>query len=73
MFTYNEESKLLYFSKTAFESSLQYELFGKVIGLAMYNQCLLALSFPLVVYKKLLSTDGKVRKLFFNSSSVAST
>jgi len=61
MFTYNEESKLYYFAKQSFESNIQFEMFGIVIGLAIYNNCLLDLALPSVAYKKLLSKDVKVQ------------
>ncbi|KAF4731004.1 hypothetical protein FOZ63_024955, partial [Perkinsus olseni] len=43
------------------ESNLQYELFGIVIGLAIYSGVILDVNFPLIVYRKLLSTDKEGR------------
>ena len=33
---------------------MKYELIGILLGLAIYNQVLLDIKFPLVIYKKLL-------------------
>jgi|JFJP01.1.fsa_nt_gi hypothetical protein len=38
----------------SFETELNFELIGTLIGLAIYNSVLLGLAFPRVVYKKLL-------------------
>jgi hypothetical protein len=38
MFEYEEERKTFLFSKSSFENNLQFELFGTVLGLAIYNQ-----------------------------------
>ena len=36
------------------EMPMKYELIGILLGLAIYNQVLLDIKFPLVIYKKLL-------------------
>mmetsp|Transcript_67165 Transcript_67165/g.160858 ORF Transcript_67165/g.160858 Transcript_67165/m.160858 type:complete len:760 (+) Transcript_67165:92-2371(+) len=48
------ENQNFWFNKNSFEASLQFELFGTVLGLAIYNQVILDVRFPMAVYKKLL-------------------
>lgn len=59
MFTYNAENKTHWFSQSGLEANIQYELFGALIGLAIYNNVILDIRFPLVVYRKLLSPHEK--------------
>ncbi|KAF4651899.1 hypothetical protein FOZ61_010070 [Perkinsus olseni] len=61
MFEYNKETRTFWFSNKCLESNLQYELFGIVIGLAIYSGVILDVNFPLIVYRKLLSTDKEGR------------
>lgn len=39
----------------SFECGLNFELVGTLLGLALYNETILSIRFPLVVYKKLKS------------------
>eukprot|EP01104_Vermistella_antarctica_P010555 TRINITY_DN2822_c0_g1_i2.p1 TRINITY_DN2822_c0_g1~~TRINITY_DN2822_c0_g1_i2.p1 ORF type:complete len:297 (+),score=94.31 TRINITY_DN2822_c0_g1_i2:340-1230(+) len=54
MFTYDEDTRLFWFNRNSLESETEFELIGKVIGLAIYNGVILNLNFPFIVYKKLL-------------------
>ncbi|CAI5461354.1 unnamed protein product [Closterium sp. Yama58-4] len=54
MFTYNETTRSFWFSASPIDMPLEFELVGTVLGLAIYNAHILDISFPLVVYKKLL-------------------
>eukprot|EP00812_Abedinium_dasypus_P010043 NODE_368_length_1627_cov_238.986641.p1 GENE.NODE_368_length_1627_cov_238.986641~~NODE_368_length_1627_cov_238.986641.p1 ORF type:complete len:492 (+),score=157.11 NODE_368_length_1627_cov_238.986641:3-1478(+) len=54
MFERIEESRNFWFNKNSFEVNLQFELFGIVLGLAIYNQVILDVKFPMAVYKKLM-------------------
>jgi len=54
MFEKVDETRSFWFNKNSFESKLQFELFGIVLGLAIYNQVILDAKFPMAVYKKLL-------------------
>lgn len=54
MFERIEESRAFWFNKNSLEANLQFELFGLVLGLAIYNQVILDVKFPSVVYKKLM-------------------
>merc|ERR1719436_2248139 len=54
MFERVDESRNFWFNKNSLEASLQFELFGIVLGLAIYNQVILDVKFPMAVYKKLM-------------------
>eukprot|EP00933_Yihiella_yeosuensis_P034292 TRINITY_DN27793_c0_g1_i1.p1 TRINITY_DN27793_c0_g1~~TRINITY_DN27793_c0_g1_i1.p1 ORF type:complete len:429 (+),score=67.93 TRINITY_DN27793_c0_g1_i1:820-2106(+) len=54
MFERIDESRNFWFNKNSFEVNLQFELFGSVLGLAIYNQVILDVKFPMAVYKKLM-------------------
>lgn len=68
MFERTEESPNLWFNKNSFEANLQFELFGIVLGLAIYNQVILDVKFPMGLYKKLIfsgDTEGSSVKKDF--------
>lgn len=54
MFERIDESRNFWFNKNSFEVNLQFELFGTVLGLAIYNNVILDVHFPMAVYKKLM-------------------
>ena len=54
MFSYNKKTRLYWFNHYSFEPKIKYELIGKIFGLAIYNNTILDVKFPIVVYKKLL-------------------
>lgn len=54
MFTFNQETQTVWFNPTSFESDAQFSLIGVVLGLAIYNNVILDVHFPMVVYKKLM-------------------
>eukprot|EP00798_Chlamydomonas_sp_ICE-L_P014653 gene14653-20687_t len=54
MFTYYEETRDFWFNSSSLESSVEFQLVGIILGLAIYNGVILDIHFPLVVYKKLL-------------------
>lgn len=54
MFAYHEETRLLWFSPSTFETSEMFFVIGLLCGLAIYNSVLIDLPFPLALYKKLL-------------------
>ncbi|XP_068175599.1 ubiquitin-protein ligase E3A [Antennarius striatus] len=58
MFTYDDETKLFWFNSSSLENEAQYTLVGLVLGLAIYNNCILDVHFPMVVYRKLLGKKG---------------
>ncbi|KAG5336206.1 UBE3A ligase, partial [Acromyrmex heyeri] len=58
MFTTQEDTQMTWFNPTSFESDAQFTLIGIVIGLAIYNNVILDVRFPMVVYRKLLGRKG---------------
>ncbi|CAL8291071.1 unnamed protein product [Lota lota] len=63
MFTYDETTKLFWFNPSSLENEGQYTLIGIVLGLAIYNNCILDVHFPMVVYRKLMGKKGTLRDL----------
>ncbi|XP_066998612.1 ubiquitin-protein ligase E3A [Anabrus simplex] len=58
MFTFQLETQTVWFNPTSFESDAQFTLIGIVLGLAIYNNIILDVHFPMVVYKKLMGKKG---------------
>ncbi|KAG7395958.1 putative E3 ubiquitin-protein ligase HTD2 [Phytophthora boehmeriae] len=54
MFTYDEETRTLWFNSDSLEATMEYELIGTLLGLAIYNSVILDVSFPHIVYKKIM-------------------
>eukprot|EP01061_Rhynchopus_euleeides_P035009 TRINITY_DN59044_c0_g1_i1.p1 TRINITY_DN59044_c0_g1~~TRINITY_DN59044_c0_g1_i1.p1 ORF type:complete len:858 (+),score=312.55 TRINITY_DN59044_c0_g1_i1:39-2612(+) len=59
MFTEDKDTNVHWFQPRVVcsTSDIEYHLIGKVIGLAIYNQVILDVNFPHVVFKKLLYID----------------
>ncbi|ESN95343.1 hypothetical protein HELRODRAFT_114744 [Helobdella robusta] len=55
MFLYSEESRLIWFNSHSFEASDMYRLIGVICGLAIYNNNIISINFPLILFKKLLN------------------
>ena len=53
----------MWFNPTSFESDAQFTLIGVVLGLAIYNNVILDVRFPMVVYRKLLGRKGSFADL----------
>ena len=66
MFIYNEARRQYWFNPTSFENDAQFTLIGLVFGLAIYNGIILDVSFPLVLYRKLLGRKGCFEDLEFS-------
>ena len=64
MFTYSEETRQFWFNPLSFETESQFTLIGIVLGLAIYNSCILNVQLPMVVYRKLLGKKGVFQDLF---------
>ncbi|XP_064458774.1 probable E3 ubiquitin-protein ligase HERC4 isoform X2 [Ornithodoros turicata] len=61
MFTEYPESRCIWFNTQSFEEdAMLYYLIGIVCGLAIYNFTIIALPFPLALYKKLLKQQTKL-------------
>ncbi|XP_015513298.1 ubiquitin-protein ligase E3A isoform X1 [Neodiprion pinetum] len=58
MFTLQDDTQTTWFNPTSFESDAQFTLIGVVLGLAIYNNVILDVRFPMVVYRKLLGRKG---------------
>ena len=63
MFTYSEESRQYWFNGVTFESNVKFELIGILMGLAIYNQNILDINFPMACYKKLLNIQPNIEDL----------
>eukprot|EP00761_Pharyngomonas_kirbyi_P013978 gb/GECH01014008.1/.p1 GENE.gb/GECH01014008.1/~~gb/GECH01014008.1/.p1 ORF type:complete len:721 (+),score=180.72 gb/GECH01014008.1/:1-2163(+) len=63
MFTYNEDTRTFWFNPNSFETEGEFKLIGIIIGLAIYNQVILDVHFPLVVYKKLLRQKTSLKDI----------
>ena len=53
LFTYEEESRYSWISRSSMEPDSHFELVGMILGLSIYNGVILGISFPPVLYKKL--------------------
>ncbi|XP_022814301.1 ubiquitin-protein ligase E3A-like [Spodoptera litura] len=63
MFTHRPDSQTMWFNMTSFETESQFTLIGIILGLAIYNNVVLAINFPKVVYKKLMGKKGSFEDL----------
>lgn len=63
MFKYYEDSRAIWFAEDSFESEEMYKLVGILCGLAIYNFTIINISFPLVLYKKLLNEKPELSDL----------
>ncbi|KAG6448074.1 hypothetical protein O3G_MSEX005305 [Manduca sexta] len=63
MFTQHQDSRTVWFNPTSFETDAQFTLIGIVLGLAIYNNIILAVNFPMVVYRKLMGKKGSFEDL----------
>ncbi|XP_071088555.1 ubiquitin-protein ligase E3A-like [Haliotis cracherodii] len=73
MFTYNESTHHFWFNPMSFENDGQFTLIGIVLGLAIYNSCILDIHFPMVVYRKLLGKKGTYDDLCDVDQTIASS
>lgn len=58
MFILDEETQTFWFNPMSFENDGQFTLIGIVLGLAIYNNVILDIHFPMVVYRKLMGKLG---------------
>lgn len=63
MFTNQSDSGIVWFNPTSFESDAQFTLIGIVLGLAIYNNVILSVNFPMVLYRKLMGKRGSFEDL----------
>ena len=57
MFLYDHDSRYSWINSSSLESNSQFELVGIILGLALYNGVIISLSFPPLMYKKLLKEN----------------
>ena len=55
MFKLDEETRMYWFRVSKIGMSMEFELVGTMIGLAIYNSHLLEFSFPMLTYRSVLS------------------
>lgn len=56
----------------SYENEAQFTLIGIVLGLAIYNNVILPVNFPMVVYRKLMGLKGSFQDLKdFNPVSIS--
>lgn len=63
MFTFDEITRYCWFNPNSFETEGQFVLIGLVLGLAIYNNVILDVHFPMVVYRKLFGKKGTFEDL----------
>lgn len=63
MFIHDPDTHTFWFNPTSFESDAQFTLIGIVLGLAIYNNVILNLHLPSVIYRKLLGKRGTFQDL----------
>ncbi|KAK9871311.1 hypothetical protein WA026_011579 [Henosepilachna vigintioctopunctata] len=63
MFVIQKETQMVWFNPTSFESDAQFTLIGIVLGLAIYNNVILSVNFPMVLYRKLMGKRGSFEDL----------
>ena len=64
MFVYDEDTRQHWFNPVSFESEDQYRLIGLLLGLAIYNNIILDICFPMVVYRKLIGCTTTFHDLY---------
>lgn len=57
MFKNYEDTRTIWFNPSCFETDDMFYLIGVLCGLAIYNQTIIQLPFPLVLYKKMCGYD----------------
>ena len=63
MFEFNKENHTCWFNPSSFENENQFTLIGLLFGIAIYNNCILDVHFPHVLYRKLLGDKGRYNDL----------
>ena len=66
MFVFDESNHACWFNPSSFETENQFTLIGLLFGIAIYNNIILDIHFPPVLYRKLLGVKGRVEDLQFS-------
>ena len=64
MFVHHEDSEMFWLNSMSFENDAQFSLIGIVLGLDIYNNIILAVNFPMVIYRKLMGMKGCFADLY---------
>lgn len=63
MFRYNEKKRIYWFNGQSIEPNINFEMIGIVTGLAIYNNIILDMHFPLALYKLLVGQTPTLEDL----------
>ncbi len=63
MFNFNEKTVMYYLNGLSHEPNINFELIGILMGLAIYNNIILDVSFPQAIYKLLLFEEPNFEDL----------
>lgn len=63
MFNYYEDQRLFWFNPDTIDSGINFELIGKILGLAIYNSIILDVHLPMAAYKKILDIPTDISDL----------
>lgn len=68
---FSDDLNFCRFNSLSYENEAQFTLIGIVLGLAIYNNVILPVNFPMVVYRKLMGLKGSFQDLKdFNPVSI---
>jgi len=70
MFDFNEKFNTCWFNPGSFETENQFTLIGLLFGIAIYNNIILDVHFPPVLYRKLMGMKGKFEDLETSHPSI---
>jgi hypothetical protein len=57
MFLYNDQKRIYWFNGKSIEPNINFELIGIIAGLAIYNNIILDMHFPMALYKMLVGQE----------------
>ena len=63
MFIHDEDTRQFWFNPDSYENDAQFTLVGILLGLAIYNNIILNVKFPMVVYRKLMGKLGTLEDM----------
>lgn len=73
LFLYDEATQQHWINPNSLESDSEYRLIGLLLGLAIYNNIILDIHFPMVIYRKLLGCPVDFSDLFSSHPVVANS
>ena len=63
MYIFNKDNRTCWFNTASFETENQFTLIGLLFGIAIYNNIILDVHFPPVLYRKLMGMKGTLEDL----------